>query len=358
MKRVIGIIGPIASGKDEAAEYISRSLNIPSYQISAPLKMICAERNVKPDRETLIALGTELAREKGDAYLAHYLVDIIENSAIITGMRQLGQIEYLRENTQFTLIAINASPELRFERTRRAGKPGEAKSFDEFVARERAENSPPNAQRLFECMKRADATIDNNSSLEEFYLGLDQVLTSKVYDDPSNSQTKKNRQWFETMRDRIVDARKKVEMPVFDTVNLDDWLVADATIAKRVMAATEDALVVHPRHCATCREEFNENLDYMEAMVIKYLEGGYKNPHEAISVSYKKLDGTHGFSVVYIKDGQRYELIGPPVEMEMSSIQPKDERGLPQFKNYTIVDIQEAILFEDELEAINYSGQQ
>lgn len=178
-KRAIGIIGTISAGKDTAGDYMAQKLGIPIFQISSPLKEICLEEGIEPTRENLIALGTRLASEHGDGYLAEYIISHAPDSMIITGMRQLGQIAVLKASTKLTLIAIDAKPDLRFERAKSNGKIGEAATLEEFVSREMAENSAPNAQRLFECMKLADYHITNEGSLSDLRAQLD-ALTEKL----------------------------------------------------------------------------------------------------------------------------------------------------------------------------------
>ncbi len=175
-REIIGIVGTIAAGKDVAGEYIGQSLNLPVYQISSPLKAICKSESIEPTRDNLIVLGTKLAAERGDGYLAQYILESSSESLIITGMRQLGQLAVLDSRSDLTLLSIDASPELRFERAMKSGKSGEATTLDEFVARELAENSPPNAQRLFECMKLAQYHLTNEGPEEEFRIKLDQLI--------------------------------------------------------------------------------------------------------------------------------------------------------------------------------------
>jgi dephospho-CoA kinase len=179
VKRIIGIIGPIAAGKDTAADYIADTLHVPSFQISAPLKMICAERGIEPIRQNLISLGTSLAKEKGEAYLAEYLLGKVDEDAVITGLRQLAQINYLRSHSDLTLVSIDAEAEVRFKRAAANEKLGEAKTLEEFIEREVAENSAPNVQRLFECMELADIRLLNNGDLKMLFDNLnDKVIDS------------------------------------------------------------------------------------------------------------------------------------------------------------------------------------
>lgn len=174
-QEVIVVVGTIAAGKDTVGKYIADKLNIPVFQISSPLKDICAEEGIEPTRENLIALGTRLAHEHGDGYLAESILRRIPNKAIITGLRQLGQIKVLKDSVDLTVISVDADPRIRFERANGSGKLGEANSVEEFVAREMAENSPPNAQRLFECMKLADYHLTNDGSFDDLYGKLDEI---------------------------------------------------------------------------------------------------------------------------------------------------------------------------------------
>ncbi len=169
MKKVLWIIWTLASGKDALAEMISEHFLLPSYQISAPLKMIAKERWVWPERSYLVTLGRELAEKYGDDYLARYLVEnATEEIFLIVGMRQLGQIDYLRKNTDFTLIGIDADPEIRFNRLVSRAKPWDPFSWEEFQKIESMDNSTNDAQKIWECLKYADYIYMNNGSFEEF----------------------------------------------------------------------------------------------------------------------------------------------------------------------------------------------
>jgi dephospho-CoA kinase len=179
MKTVIGIIGPIGSGKDTAAEYLHKKLGIPFYQISSVLKDICHDRGIAPSRENLIELGTTLASQHGDSYLARYLLDRASDVSLIVGMRQLGQVDYLRQNSRLTLIAINASAPIRYKRAMLRGKLGEAKTLEAFKRLEIKENSPPRVQRLFECMRRADYTVVNNGQKIDLFRKLLAIMNQE-----------------------------------------------------------------------------------------------------------------------------------------------------------------------------------
>ena len=175
-KEVFGIIGTTAAGKDTAGDHISDVLSIPSYQTSTQLIQICIETGVEPTRDNLIELGTELSKKHGDGFLVETILETMPDRGVITGIRQLGQIAALQSMTNLTMISIDANPFLRFERAKRRGKLGEAKTLDEFVANEIAENSPPRTQRLFECMDLAEHQLINEGTIEELHARIDEIF--------------------------------------------------------------------------------------------------------------------------------------------------------------------------------------
>jgi dephospho-CoA kinase len=176
MKKIIGVIGTVAAGKDTVADYIGKKLNCQVYQISKAIKDEAKNRSQGTNRDTLIKLGTELSKKHGSDYLARHFLDYPDKTLVITGMREVGQLDFLKNKSNFILIAIDADPQIRFERAIKRGKAGEAKDVEEFVSREKKENSGDHAQRLFECMPLADYTITNNGTIEELHQKVDKIL--------------------------------------------------------------------------------------------------------------------------------------------------------------------------------------
>lgn len=179
MKTIIGIIGEIGAGKDSAADHIAARLSVNCFQLSSVLKDLALERDINPVRENLVLLGTKVAKEFGSDYLVKAMLEKINDQmVVITGMRHLGQIEYLRKNTRLILIAITSKPELRFARAQKRGKAkaGEAKTLEDFIAQEKAENSGAHDQRLYECLKLADYAVENNTDLGTLFNHLDLIL--------------------------------------------------------------------------------------------------------------------------------------------------------------------------------------
>lgn len=170
MKKIIVITGTIASGKDLAGEILSEQLGLPIKKISDPLKAIAQEQQLELTRENLVELGSHLGKTEGDDFLAVKLCEQTDTDAmIVTGVRQLGQIDFLKQTAEaFYLLAIDADADLRFQRSQQRNSVLESSTLEHFIQSERAENTAPRMQRLFECMELADRLIYNNGSLEAF----------------------------------------------------------------------------------------------------------------------------------------------------------------------------------------------
>lgn len=176
MKHIIGIIGPIASGKDTLADYLSAKLKWPIFATSSVLKKIARSQNVSINRDNLMVLGRKIAKEKGGDYLAKTMLSQVKNNAILTGMRQVEQINYLKKNSQLTLISIDTNLKRRFERAHKRNKAGEADTLNEFIKNEKIENSNYQAQQIYKCMAMADFHIENSGTLQDLHKQANKII--------------------------------------------------------------------------------------------------------------------------------------------------------------------------------------
>ncbi len=174
-KKVIGIIGPIASGKNFAANYLGQKFGVEPRDISDVIRKECTKLGLEPNRENLISLGGKLSKKYGNHYLVEQAIHGSTQTVIVSGMREPGQIDYLKNNTECILIAIQSDPDERFKRTAHRNKLGEAQNLEDFIAKERKENSPPNPQDVFKCIKLADFTVTNSSTLTRLEHELDRI---------------------------------------------------------------------------------------------------------------------------------------------------------------------------------------
>lgn len=117
-------------------------------------------------REDLIRTGNELRTALGPGALVRLLAPTLTGASVVDSIRNPGEVEALRALGDFLLLAIEAPPALRWERSRDRARPGDPRTFEEFVATEARENSRREGeQRLGDTAGLADAVVTNDGAL-------------------------------------------------------------------------------------------------------------------------------------------------------------------------------------------------
>ena len=169
--QLIGLTGLNASGKGTAAEYF-RQKGFAYYSLSDIVRDYATEKGLDHSRENLIVCGNELREKFGPSVLAERALKKIKkdrsSKAVVDSIRNIFEIEELRKISEFLLIGVDAPVEVRFERSKTRGRTGFETSLDDFVKIELKENSAdPKKQQLFDCLKLADKTINNDGTVDE-----------------------------------------------------------------------------------------------------------------------------------------------------------------------------------------------
>ena len=167
--KTIGLTGTNASGKGEAAHFFIQH-GYDYISLSDLVREELKKNNMEITRENLIAMGNKMREKSGPDILARTAVKKMSGKTVIDSIRNLKEIEYLRENTEFLLLSIDAPPEIRFQRARKRGRHepiGTLKAFMEMEKREMTGNKK--GQQLRKCMENADFKITNQEALEDFH---------------------------------------------------------------------------------------------------------------------------------------------------------------------------------------------
>ncbi len=181
-KLVIGITGTLLSGKDT----VSRILKEKGFQVIVLSDIVRDElrsKGMEINRKTMQDMGNDLRREHGGHVLAERALQKFQSYSaplVINGIRNLDEIKYLRENSEFKLIGVDAPLETRWARLQARNRDAELLNHDKFViddARDRGFNEPLNGQQVGMCLVHADFLINND---EEF---TGPIENSKIYKD-------------------------------------------------------------------------------------------------------------------------------------------------------------------------------
>ena len=183
-KMILGFTGPIASGKEVAKKYIEAKYGASSFKFSTILRNILNSINIDQNRNNIMALSTFLRQQYGEDILAKAIAKSVSESSdniiVVDGIRRLADIEYLKKVPGFTLIAIDAKPEIRYTRSvTRNENPGDAeKGYEEFVADHIRETETT----IPEVMSHSDYQLDNSNDFDNLYQQIDK-LVSKIQDN-------------------------------------------------------------------------------------------------------------------------------------------------------------------------------
>ena len=173
---VIGLAGPNAAGKGEVAR-ILREKGYAYSSLSDVVREEALRRGLTTEREDLIAVGRDMRREGGSGVLAEGIVERLEAPCIVDSVRNPGEVGVLRRVEGFRLLGVDASPEVRLRRLRERGRPGDPATLEEFLEKERIENSSdPEGQQISATMALSDAMVRNDTSLAGLESAVERVL--------------------------------------------------------------------------------------------------------------------------------------------------------------------------------------
>ena len=175
---MVGLTGPNASGKGEAARLLVAAGCV-AYSLSDIVREEAAAAGLELTRDNLIATGVRLRETGGPGVLAERILPRLVRASVVDSIRGPAEVAVLRRAPGFVLFAIDAPTEMRFERSRRRGRLGDGATIEEFSAKEARENAATETgQQIRRTMELADRTIANDGTLEDLGAGLRAALGS------------------------------------------------------------------------------------------------------------------------------------------------------------------------------------
>ncbi|KKT74778.1 MAG: hypothetical protein UW71_C0014G0011 [Parcubacteria group bacterium GW2011_GWB1_44_7] len=177
-KIILGLVGPIASGKDASKKYLEKKYGALGCRFSSILRDILERINLPNSRENMQGLSTILRQKFGEDILAKAVatdaVKLKSRTVVVDGVRRLADIKFLERAPGFTLVAIDAKPEIRYERlVKRAENSGDAKkTYKQFLKDHQYETE----LAVPVLMKKAKSKLDNNGSLADLYKQIDKLI--------------------------------------------------------------------------------------------------------------------------------------------------------------------------------------
>jgi len=179
--KIIGITGTLGAGKGTIVDYLKEHYGYRHYSVRGYLIEEALRRGMELNRDTFVVVANDLRATHSPSYITDQLyLQAAENgeNAIIESVRTPGEVESLRKQEHFLLFAVDADPEIRYERVVGRGSETDHISYETFLENEAREMSStdPNHQNIGRCMQLADYVFMNNGDFEDLYRQVETVL--------------------------------------------------------------------------------------------------------------------------------------------------------------------------------------
>lgn len=179
--KIIGITGTLGAGKGTIVDYLVDHYGYRHYSVRGYLIEEAKRRGMELNRDTFVVVANDLRASHCPSYITDQLyLQAAENgeNAIIESVRTPGEVESLRQQEHFLLFAVDADPEIRYERVVGRGSETDHISYETFLENEAREMSStdPNHQNIGRCMLMADHVFMNNGNFEDLYRQVETVL--------------------------------------------------------------------------------------------------------------------------------------------------------------------------------------
>lgn len=183
MKTIIGLVGMPGAGKGVIREILHR-YGFPVVIMGDEVRAEAKRRNMEPTPENLGKIMLQIRSEEGSEAIARRCIPKIKTLGstvvIVDGLRSLHEVrEFRREFPNFKVIAIHASPKIRFERLLKRDRSDDPKDWETFYMRDQRELSVG----IGEVIATADYMIVNEGSIIRLKRDLNRVLEKVMKDE-------------------------------------------------------------------------------------------------------------------------------------------------------------------------------
>ena len=166
-KIIVCITGMPGAGKSTIVNKL-QEIGFTKFTLGDGIRAEAKRRNVDPSGENLGKIMLEVREKNGPGAVAELIKDSIQNSTqdvvIIDGVRSIAEIDVLKQICDVKLLAIDASPETRFNFLSSRGRSDDPKTQENFQERDNREISVG----LDKSIDIADKTITNrNLTIDE-----------------------------------------------------------------------------------------------------------------------------------------------------------------------------------------------
>jgi len=170
--QIIGITGTLGAGKGTIVDYLIKNKGYSHYSVRQYLIEEIEKRGLPVNRDSMTSVANELRAANTPWFIVAELYKRAAEkgeNAVIESIRTPGEVEFLQQQGDFQLIAVDADPKIRYARISLRKSSTDHIDFETFLSNEKREmtTTDPNKQNLKKCIEMADLVIKNDGSRED-----------------------------------------------------------------------------------------------------------------------------------------------------------------------------------------------
>lgn len=183
---IIGITGTLGAGKGTIVEYLIKKWNFRHLSVRGYLLKEIEKAGLPANRDSMVTVANKLRAGNSPSFIVDELYKealISRENCIIESIRTPGEVMSLREKENFFLLAVDAKPELRFNRITLRKSETDSIDFQTFLDNEKREmdSDDPNNQNIRKCMQMSDYRFENNGTVRELEQRVDKVIRELIH---------------------------------------------------------------------------------------------------------------------------------------------------------------------------------
>ena len=176
MVRIVAITGMPGAGKSTAAQALVK-LGWTRVVMGDVIRAETKRRGLEPDAKNTGDVMKALRKERGDAAVADLCLEAIAKThakeVVVDGIRSMAEVDAFRRKASVLLVAVDASPERRYELLKERGRKDDPLAHQMFVERDQRELGVG----IGKAIALADETISNqHATPEELSLEVKKVV--------------------------------------------------------------------------------------------------------------------------------------------------------------------------------------
>ncbi len=140
--KIVAITGMPGAGKSTAAQALVK-LGWTRVVMGDVIRAETKRRGLEPDARNTGEVMKALRKERGDSAVADLCLETISKAGaervVVDGIRSMAEVEAFRKKASVLLVAVDASPERRFELLKERGRKDDPLIYEMFAERDKRE---------------------------------------------------------------------------------------------------------------------------------------------------------------------------------------------------------------------------